>query len=151
MTIALVFPGQGSQSVGMMRGFADDAAVRATFEEASAVLGRDMWRLAEEGPEDEQNLTLNTQPLMLTAGVAVYRSWVRAGGATPRVLAGHSLGEYSAWVASGALEFRAALPLVRLRAQAMQDAVPVGTGAMAALLGLEDDAVRAVCAPAGHC
>ena len=150
MTIALVFPGQGSQAVGMMRGFADDAAVRETFEEASTVLGRDMWRLAEEGPEEEQNLTLNTQPLMLTAGVAVYRSWVRAGGAVPRVLAGHSLGEYSAWVASGALEFRAALPLVRLRAQAMQDAVPVGTGAMAAILGLEDAAVRAVCEEAGQ-
>ena len=150
MTFALVFPGQGSQSVGMMTGFAGDAAVRSTFEEASEVLGLDMWRLAQEGPAQEQNLTLNTQPLMLTAGVAVYRAWVGSGGRAPSVLAGHSLGEYSAWVASGALELRAALPLVRLRAQAMQDAVPVGTGAMAAILGLADEAVRAVCAEAAQ-
>jgi [acyl-carrier-protein] S-malonyltransferase len=134
----------------MMAGFDADATVRSTFVEASDVLGLDMWRLAQEGPEQAQNLTLNTQPLMLTAGVAVYRSWVQAGGPAPSVLAGHSLGEYSAWVASGALEFRAALPLVRLRAQAMQDAVPVGTGAMAAILGLADDAVRAVCAEAAQ-
>ncbi len=150
MTCAVVFPGQGSQSVGMMTGFADDAAVRATFEEAGEVLGCDMWQLAQEGPEPEQNLTLNTQPLMLTAGVAVYRAWVRAGGRVPSVLAGHSLGEYSAWVASGALAFRDALPLVRLRAQAMQDAVPVGTGAMAAILGLPDETVRAACAEAAQ-
>jgi [acyl-carrier-protein] S-malonyltransferase len=150
MTFALVFPGQGSQSVGMMSGFVDDAAVRATFDEASEVLGCDMWRLAQEGPDQEQNLTLNTQPLMLTAGVGVYRAWTQSGARAPSLLAGHSLGEYSAWVASGALEFRAALPLVRLRAQAMQEAVPVGTGAMAAILGLEDDAVRAACAEAAH-
>ena len=150
MTFALVFPGQGSQSVGMMSGFADNAAVRATFDEASEVLGRDMWLLAQEGPEQEQSLTLNTQPLMLAAGVAVYRAWIQSGARTPSLLAGHSLGEYSAWVASGALEFRAALPLVQLRAQAMQEAVPVGTGAMAAVLGLADDAVRAACAEAAQ-
>lgn len=148
MAYALIFPGQGSQSVGMMSGFADNAAVRATFEEASEVLGYDMWRLAQDGPEQEQNLTVNTQPLMLTAGVAVYRAWTHAGGRQPSVLAGHSLGEYSAWVASGALQFRSALPLVRLRALAMQEAVPVGTGAMAAILGLSDDLVGAACAEA---
>jgi [acyl-carrier-protein] S-malonyltransferase len=150
MTFALVFPGQGSQSIGMMSGFADNAAVRSTFEEASAVLGRDMWRLAQEGPEEDQNLTVNTQPLMLTAGVAVFRAWGQSGAPAPSLLAGHSLGEYSAWVASGALRFRDALPLVRLRAQAMQDAVPVGAGAMAAVLGLADEAVRAACAEAAQ-
>jgi [acyl-carrier-protein] S-malonyltransferase len=150
MTYALAFPGQGSQSVGMMSGFADNAAVRGTFEEASSVLGCDMWRLAQEGPEQEQNLTVNTQPLMLTAGVAVYRAWMQAGARPPCLLAGHSLGEYSAWVASGALEFRDALPLVKLRAQAMQEAVPVGTGAMAAILGLSDEAVQAACAEAAQ-
>lgn len=150
MTFALVFPGQGSQSVAMMGGFADNAAVRTTFEEATEVLGQDMWRLAQEGSEQEQNLTVNTQPLMLTAGVAVFRAWTAAGAPAPSLLAGHSLGEYSAWVASGALRFRDALPLVRLRAQAMQDAVPVGTGAMAAILGLSDDAVREACAEAAQ-
>ena len=150
MTFALVFPGQGSQSVAMMGGFADNAAVRTTFEEATEVLGQDMWRLAQEGSEQEQNLTVNTQPLMLTAGVAVFRAWTAAGAPAPSLLAGHSLGEYSAWVASGALRFRDALPLVRLRAQAMQDAVPVGTGAMAASLGLSDDAVREACAEAAQ-
>jgi [acyl-carrier-protein] S-malonyltransferase len=150
MTFALVFPGQGSQSVAMMGGFADNAAVRTTFEEATEVLGQDMWRLAQEGSEQEQNLTVNTQPLMLTAGVAVFRAWTAAGAPAPSLLAGHSLGEYSAWVASGALRFRDALPLVRLRAQAMQDAVPVGTGAMAAILGLSDDAVREGCAEAAQ-
>jgi [acyl-carrier-protein] S-malonyltransferase len=150
MTFALVFPGQGSQSVAMMGGFADNAAVRTTFEEATEVLGQDMWRLAQEGSEQDQNLTVNTQPLMLTAGVAVFRAWTAAGAPAPSLLAGHSLGEYSAWVASGALRFRDALPLVRLRAQAMQDAVPVGTGAMAAILGLSDDAVREACAEAAQ-
>lgn len=150
MTFALVFPGQGSQSVGMMSGFVDNRAVRATFEEASDVLGRDMWRLAQEGPESEQNLTVNTQPLMLAAGVAVYRAWTQSGACAPSFLAGHSLGEYAAWVASGALRFRDALPLVRLRAQAMQEAVPVGTGAMAAILGLAADAVRTACSEAAE-
>jgi len=150
MKFAFVFPGQGSQSVGMMKGFDGDARVRETFVEASDVLGQDMWRLAAEGPADDQNLTVNTQPLMLTAGVAVYRAWLAAGGPAPSVMAGHSLGEYSAWVAAGALAFREALPLVRLRAQAMQDAVPVGTGAMAAILGLDDDGVRAACEEAAQ-
>ena len=150
MTFALVFPGQGSQSVGMMNGFAANRAVRSAFEEASEVLRRDMWRLAQEGPREEQNLTINTQPLMLTAGVAVFRAWTQAGARPPSLLAGHSLGEYSAWVAAGTLRFRDALPLVRLRAQAMQEAVPVGTGAMAAILGLSDDAVREACAEAAQ-
>lgn len=145
MTFAMVFPGQGSQSVGMMAGFAQVAVVRATFAEASEVLRQDMWALSEVGPAEAQSLTINTQPLMLTAGVAVYRAWIEAGGSAPAVLAGHSLGEYAAWVASGALSFRDALPLVRLRAQAMQEAVPVGTGAMAALLGLGDVEARAAC------
>jgi [acyl-carrier-protein] S-malonyltransferase len=150
MRFALVFPGQGSQSVGMMKGFEGSAAVRTTFAEASEVLGQDFWRLAADGPAEAQNLTVNTQPLMLTAGVAVYRAWIEAGGGVPSLLAGHSLGEYSAWVAAGALRFGDALPLVRLRAQAMQEAVPVGTGAMAAILGLADDAVRAACQEAAQ-
>lgn len=148
MAFALVFPGQGSQSVGMMSGLESSAAVRATFDEASQVLGDDLWRLAKEGPAETQGLTVNTQPLMLTAGLASFRAWQEAAGPSPALLAGHSLGEYTAWVAAGALAFRDALPLVRLRAQAMQDAVPVGTGAMAAILGLEDEAVIAACAAA---
>ena len=147
-TFALVFPGQGSQSVGMMKGFEGSTAVRATFAEASEVLKQDMWQLAESGPVESQSLTVNTQPLMLTAGVAVYRAWLEAGGARPALVAGHSLGEYSAWVVSGALQFGAALPLVRLRAAAMQDAVPVGEGAMAAILGLGEADVRRACAEA---
>lgn len=150
MAYAFVFPGQGSQSVGMMKGFEDSAAVRATFAEASDVLGQDMWSLAENGPAEQQSLTVNTQPLMLAAGVAVYRAWLEAGGAAPTMVAGHSLGEYSAWVAAGAIRFSDALPLVRLRAQAMQEAVPVGQGAMAAVLGLDDDAVKAACAEAAQ-
>jgi [acyl-carrier-protein] S-malonyltransferase len=150
MTYAFVFPGQGSQSVGMMKGFEGSAAVKATFAEASEVLGQDMWELAQSGPAESQNLTVNTQPLMLAAGVAVYRAWLEAGGGAPAMVAGHSLGEYSAWVAAGAIEFRDALPLVRLRAQAMQEAVPVGQGAMAAVLGLDDDSVRAACAEAAQ-
>lgn len=150
MTFALIFPGQGSQSVGMMSGFAGNAVVRATFDEASEVLGCDMWQLAQKGPAEAQNLTVNTQPLMLAAGVAVYRAWSVAHAGKPSFLAGHSLGEYSAWVAAEALQFRDALPLVRLRAQAMQEAVPVGTGAMAAILGLSDDAVRRACAEAAN-
>ena len=132
----------------MMTGYPASVAVRATFAEASDVLRQDLWQLAKEGPAEAQSLTVNTQPLMLTAGLASYRAWQEAGGAQPAVLAGHSLGEYTAWVVAGALEFRDALPLVRLRAQAMQDAVPVGTGAMAAILGLDDAAVVAVCAEA---
>jgi len=149
-TLALVFPGQGSQAVGMMNAFADNAAVRAAFDEASAALGQDLWALAAEGPAEELNRTINTQPLMLTAGYAVYRAWQAAGGPVPKVVAGHSLGEYTALVAAGALAFKDAVPLVRFRAQAMQEAVPLGTGAMAAILGLDDDAVRAVCAEAAQ-
>ena len=150
MSFALVFPGQGSQSVGMMSGYEASAAVRATFDEASEVLGQDLWRLAKEGPAEAQSLTVNTQPLMLTAGLASYRAWQEARGPVPALLAGHSLGEYTAWVVAGSLAFRDALPLVRLRAQAMQEAVPVGTGAMAAILGLDDIAVLAVCAEAAN-
>lgn len=150
MTFAFVFPGQGSQSVGMMQPFADSGAVRAVFAEASATLGQDLWKLVEEGPPEALSATVNTQPLMLTAGYAVYRAWRDAGGAEPSVMAGHSLGEYTALVAAGALVFRDALPLVRFRAQAMQEAVPMGEGAMAAILGLEDGAVGAACEEAAQ-
>jgi [acyl-carrier-protein] S-malonyltransferase len=142
---AFVFPGQGSQSLGMMKAFADSPAVRQTFEEASRALGEDLWRLVAEGPADALNLTVNTQPVMLTAGFAAYRAWQEAGGPAPEVVAGHSLGEYTALVVSGVIAFRDAVPLVRFRAQAMQESVPAGTGAMAAILGLDDDAVRKAC------
>ena len=150
MTFAFVFPGQGSQSVGMMRPFAESRAVRAVFEEAADALKQDLWKLVAEGPPDALSSTVNTQPLMLTAGYAVYRTWREAGGAEPAVVAGHSLGEYTALVAAGALAFRDALPLVRFRAQAMQEAVPEGEGAMAAILGLEDEGVRAACKEAAQ-
>jgi [acyl-carrier-protein] S-malonyltransferase len=145
MKFAFLFPGQGSQSVGMMQGFGDLAIVRDTFTEASDVLGHDFWRMVTE-ENDDLNLTANTQPLMLTAGIAVWRAWQQAGGAQPALLAGHSLGEYTALVAAGAIAFKDALPLVRYRAEVMQSAVAEGVGAMAAILGLEDDDVRAVCA-----
>jgi [acyl-carrier-protein] S-malonyltransferase len=148
MTFAFVFPGQGSQSVGMLNAFADHPAVAATLAEASDALGQDIGKLIAEGPAEELNLTTNTQPVMLTAAVAVYRAWQAAGGPTPTVVAGHSLGEYSALVAAGAIAFKDALPLVRFRAKAMQEAVPVGEGGMAAILGLSDDDVRAACAEA---
>lgn len=150
MAFALVFPGQGSQSVGMMDGYGDSAVIRDTFAEASAALGEDLWEMVCNGPAERLALTVNTQPLMLTAGVAVYRAWLAAGGARPALVAGHSLGEYSALVAAGALAFADAVPLVRLRAQAMQQAVPAGEGAMAALLGLEAEAVREACAEAAQ-
>lgn len=150
MKLALVFPGQGSQSVGMMQGFADTGVVRDTFAEASAALGQDLWQLVAEGPEDVLNATVNTQPVMLTAAYAMYRAWLAAGGPPPAIVAGHSLGEYTALVAAGVLAFGDAVPLVRFRAQAMQEAVPVGTGAMAAILGLDDAAVRAACAEAAQ-
>lgn len=150
MDFALVFPGQGSQSVGMMSPYGDNAVIRATFDEASEALGEDLWQMVNEGPAERLALTVNTQPLMLTAGVAVYRAWLEAGGAEPTVVAGHSLGEYSALVAAGALRFADAVPLVRFRAQAMQEAVPAGEGAMAALLGLDADQVREVCAVAAQ-
>jgi [acyl-carrier-protein] S-malonyltransferase len=150
MKLALVFPGQGSQSVGMMQGFAGSRVVRDTFAEASAALGQDLWQLVAEGPADELNATVNTQPVMLTAAYAVYRAWLEAGGPAPAMVAGHSLGEYTALVAAGVLSFADAVPLVRFRAQAMQEAVPMGSGAMAAILGLDDDAVRAACAEAAQ-
>lgn len=145
MKFAFLFPGQGSQSVGMMQGFGDVAVIRDTFAEASAVLGQDLWKMATEANEDI-NQTTNTQPIMLTAGIAAWRAWQNAGGAQPVMMAGHSLGEYTALVAAGALDFADALPLVRFRADVMQAAVAEGVGAMAAILGLDDDAVRAVCA-----
>lgn len=148
--LALVFPGQGSQAVSMMQPFAESDVVRRTFEEASEALGEDIWKLVAEGPAEQLNATVNTQPVMLTAGVAVYRAWQALGGPAPVMVAGHSLGEYSALVAAGVIAFRDAVPLVRFRAQAMQEAVPVGSGAMAAILGLDDDAVRAACAEASQ-
>ena len=148
--LALVFPGQGSQSVGMMAPYESLRAVRSTFEEASAVLGQDLWALAGAGPAEELNRTVNTQPMMLTADVALLRAWRDAGGAEPDFVAGHSLGEYGALVAADVLSFREALPLVRFRAQIMQEAVPEGTGGIAAILGLDDEAIREVCAEAAH-
>lgn len=134
----------------MMQPFAQSKGVREVFVEASDVLKQDLWKLVADGPAEELNSTVNTQPLMLTAGYAVYRAWRDAGGTEPAVLAGHSLGEYTALVVAGALAFRDALPLVRFRAQAMQEAVPVGEGAMAAILGLEDDMVHAACREAAQ-
>lgn len=150
MKTAIVFPGQGSQSVGMMAGFAGLPVVRDTFEEASRILGEDLWLLAESGPAEALSRTVVTQPLMLTAGVACWRAWRERGGAMPDFFAGHSLGEYSALVAAGSLAFEDALPLVRLRAQAMQEAVPEGTGGIAALVGLDDSLIGAVCAEAAQ-
>ena len=150
MKLAFVFPGQGSQAIGMMDGFAAHPVVRETFAEASSALGQDLWALVEQGPAEAINMTTNTQPVMLTAGVAVYRAWIASGGAKPDVLAGHSLGEYSALVAAGSLAFGDAVPLVRFRAQVMQDAVPAGVGAMAAIMGGDDDAVAAACAEAAQ-
>jgi [acyl-carrier-protein] S-malonyltransferase len=144
----MVFPGQGSQSVGMMQAYGDNAAVREVLAEASDTLAQDLGKLMAEGPAEQLNLTVNTQPVMLTAGYAAYRAWTALGGAEPALVAGHSLGEYTALVAAGVLSFRDALPLVRFRAQAMQEAVPQGQGAMAAILGLDEDAVRAACAEA---
>ena len=147
-SLAFVFPGQGSQSVGMMQGWGDRSEVRFTFSEASDALGQDLWALVTEGPAELLNQTINTQPAMLAADVAAWRVWRAAGGVQPALLAGHSLGEYAALVAAGALGFSDAIKLVRFRAEAMQAAVPEGVGAMAAILGLDDDAVRAVCTEA---
>jgi [acyl-carrier-protein] S-malonyltransferase len=145
---AFVFPGQGSQAVAMMDGFAGNPVVAQTIAEASDALRFDLGKLMAEGPKEELDLTTNTQPVMLTAAVAVYRAWIAAGGPVPSVVAGHSLGEYSALVAAGVIAFKDAVPLVRFRAQAMQEAVPVGQGSMAVVLGLSDDDVRAACAEA---
>ena len=146
MSFAFVFPGQGSQSVGMMAAYGDAAVVRATFDEASSVLGDDLWAMVADGPAEVLTQTVNTQPVMLTAGVAVWRLWQEMGGRNPSILAGHSLGEYSALVAAGVIDFKDAVPLVRLRAAAMQQAVPMGTGAMAAILGLDTPSIVAACA-----
>lgn len=153
MAFAFVFPGQGSQSVGMMSAYGESVVVRRTFDEASATLGEDLWTMVANGPAERLSQTVNTQPVMLTAGVAAWRLWLDKGGRKPVVMAGHSLGEYSALVAAEVLSFADAVPLVRLRAQAMQEAVPVGTGAMAAVLGLDDAGIAAACAEAaqGEC
>lgn len=150
MKLAFVFPGQGSQSVGMMQGFDALPVVRKTFEEAGDILKLDLWQMVSSGPVEVLNQTINTQPVMLTAGVAVYRAWQEMGGTQPEFMAGHSLGEYTALVAAGALSFADALPLVRYRAEVMQEAVAEGVGGMAAILGLDDDVVRAVCAEAAQ-
>jgi [acyl-carrier-protein] S-malonyltransferase len=146
MKFAMVFPGQGSQSVGMLSGYGDMPVIRQTLAEASEALGQDLGRLMADGPADELNKTVNTQPVMVAAGYCAYRAWRELGGPEPAMVAGHSLGEYTALVVAGALSLADCLPLVRLRGQAMQEAVPVGQGAMAAILGLDDDAVRAACA-----
>ncbi len=145
---AFVFPGQGSQAIGMLNGFADNPVVQQTIAEASDALQLDLGKMINEGPKDALDLTTNTQPVMLTAAVACYRAWIAAGGVAPRLVAGHSLGEYSALVAAGVIAFKDAVPMVRFRAQAMQDAVPVGQGGMAAILGLSDEDVHAACAEA---
>ncbi|MEO7336019.1 MAG: ACP S-malonyltransferase [Caldimonas sp.] len=144
-TFAFVFPGQGSQAVGMLDAWGDASAVRETLDEASSALDIDMARLIREGPKEQLDLTTNTQPVMLVAGVACFRAWMAETGLAPSVMAGHSLGEYSALVASGVLTLADAVPLVRFRAEAMQHAVPVGVGAMAAILGLDAEAVRRGC------
>ncbi len=150
MKLAMVFPGQGSQSVGMLKGYEGLQGIEAVRKDAAGVLGEDFLKLLDEGPAEQLNLTVNTQPAMVTAALAAYAAWLAAGGPEPAVVAGHSLGEYSALVAAGALQFTQALPLVRFRAQSMQEAVPAGTGAMAAILGLDDDATRAACAEAAQ-
>ncbi|HOX89810.1 MAG TPA: ACP S-malonyltransferase [Burkholderiaceae bacterium] len=145
MKIAFVFPGQGSQAVGMLDGFGDNPAVRGVLARADAALGEDLAGLIRSGPAESLNLTVNTQPAMLVAGLAAFEAWRAAGGAQPALMAGHSLGEYTALTAAGCLALEDAVRLVRFRAQAMQEAVPVGQGGMAAILGLDDDAVRAAC------
>jgi [acyl-carrier-protein] S-malonyltransferase len=145
MKFAFVFPGQGSQSVGMMKGYIGLPIIQETFQEASDILKQDFWSMVNTGPVDDLNLTINTQPLMLAAGVAVYRAWTSLGGSKPALLAGHSLGEYTALVAAEVLSFADALALVRFRAQAMQHAVPEGIGGMAAILGLDDEIIRTIC------
>ena len=147
---AFLFTGQGAQAVGMLNGFAGNPVVDQTVQEASDALGIDLKKMIAEGPKEDLDLTTNTQPVMLTAAVAVYRAWIAAGGPVPSVVAGHSLGEYSALVAAGVIPFADAVPLVRFRAQSMQDAVPVGQGGMAVILGLQADDVRAVCVEAAQ-
>jgi [acyl-carrier-protein] S-malonyltransferase len=149
MKLAMVFPGQGSQAVGMLKGYDGLPEIAGVIDEAARVLGADFVKLMDQGPGEALNLTVNTQPAMVTAGYAVFQAWRSLGGPAPEILAGHSLGEYTALTAGGAISFRDALPLVRFRAQAMQEAVPEGKGAMAAILMLDDDSVRAACAEAG--
>ena len=150
MKLAMVFPGQGSQAVGMLRAYAGLPGVEDVRRQAGEALGADFLRLLDEGPQDALNLTLNTQPAMVTAGYAAYRAWRELGGRAPEFVAGHSLGEYTALVAAGSIDLLRCLPLVRFRAQAMQEAVPEGRGAMAAILNLDDAAVRAACAEAAQ-
>ena len=153
MSFGFVFPGQGSQSVGMLAQLLSidtDGVIRSTFNEASEVLGYDLWRLVQEGPEDQLNATERTQPAMLVAGVATWRLWRGRGGGVPTVVSGHSLGEFTALVCAGALELRSAVDLVRFRGQAMQEAVPLGTGAVAAILGLEQPVLEDACREAAH-
>jgi [acyl-carrier-protein] S-malonyltransferase len=147
---AMVFPGQGSQSVGMMAGYGDHPVVQQVIERASIALGQDLGALMRDGPAEDLGRTVNTQPVMVTAGYAAWCLWRELGGPVPSVVAGHSLGEYTALVVAGVLSLEQCLPIVRFRAEAMQAAVPVGTGAMAAVLGLDDDAVRAACAEAAQ-
>ena len=150
MKLGMVFPGQGSQSVGMMQAYGDLPATGAVILQASQVLGIDMAKMIAEGPAETLNSTVNTQPVMVTAGYAVYRAWRELGGPEPDVVAGHSLGEYTALVVAEAISFADCLPLVRFRAEAMQEAVPAGLGGMAAILGLEDDALKAACVEAAQ-
>jgi [acyl-carrier-protein] S-malonyltransferase len=149
MKLAMVFPGQGSQSVGMLKGYDGLPQVAAVVDKAAQVLGLDFVKLMDHGPAEALNQTVNTQPAMVTAGYAVYSAWRALGGPAPQIVAGHSLGEYTALTAAGALKFEDALPLVRFRAQSMQEAVPQGQGAMAAILNLDDEHVIAACAEAG--
>lgn len=148
MKLAFVFPGQGSQTVGMLAGWAGNPAIDAAMQRASTALGQDLGALVEQGPAEDLNLTVNTQPVMLACSVAMYDTWRQAGGPQPEIMAGHSLGEYSALTAAGTFSLEDAVRLVRIRASAMQDAVPVGTGGMAAILGLDDETVLAVCSEA---
>ncbi len=150
MSFAFVFPGQGSQSVGMMAGYGDSAVVRATFDEASSALGDDLWAMVADGPAELLTQTVNTQPVMLTAGIAVWRLWQEKGGRKPAVLAGHSLGEYSALVCAGVIDFKEAIKLVELRGRLMQEAVPAGVGAMYAIIGLDNDAIAKACEDAAQ-
>lgn len=150
MKLAMVFPGQGSQSVGMLKAYAGLPEVKDVLAETARVLGPQFVQLLDDGPAEALNLTVNTQPAMVTAGYAAYRAWRALGGPQAEVVAGHSLGEYTALVAAGAIGFAQCLPLVRFRAQAMQDAVPEGQGAMAAILNLDDESVRAACAEAAQ-
>jgi [acyl-carrier-protein] S-malonyltransferase len=147
---AITFAGQGSQSIGMMAGFDGNPVIKQTFDEASELVSTDLWKLVVDGPAEALQQTINTQPVMLVAGIATHRAWLEAGGRTPDFYAGHSLGEYTALVAAGALRFQDAVPLVRFRAQAMQDAVPEGTGAIAAVLGLEVEEVERLCLDAAN-